>query len=486
MIDPRYQPAPTTPELGDAFFDVVEPAQFPRHTPRFRNQRWAERLGLGSLTDDEWADHFGRFAPLPGNLPQPLALRYHGYQFRSYNPYLGDGRGFLFAQLRDPVDGRLLDLGTKGSGRTPWSRTADGRLTLKGGVREILATEMLEALGVYTSKTFSLFETGESLMRGDEPSPTRSSVLVRLSHSHVRFGSFERQAHEGSTAGLARLCDFTIEHYFPELAQGQTGSGASAGPTQLFTEICNRSAALCASWMVAGFVHGVLNTDNMNVTGESFDYGPWRFLPHLSPAFTAAYFDHSGLYAYGRQPEAVRWNLERLADALAPICGKSQLARALVEFEVRYLSERNARFLARLGVETRDPVADSLLCSRALCFMEQSKVPFDRFFFDWYGGESSMARALAGPAAAAYVGEPFTAFRHALAGRAPTRPAALADAYFQGPGPVTMHIDEVERVWAAIAERDDWGPLAEKLAAVRRLGRVLGLAAPVNAEPATL
>ena len=122
MIDPRYQPAPTTPELGDAFFDVVEPAQFPRHTPRFRNQRWAERVGLGSLTDDEWADHFGRFAPLPGNLPQPLALRYHGYQFRSYNPYLGDGRGFLFAQLRDPVDGRLLDLGTKGSGRTPWSR----------------------------------------------------------------------------------------------------------------------------------------------------------------------------------------------------------------------------------------------------------------------------------------------------------------------------------------------------------------------------
>src|SRR3546814_7427549 len=118
-------------------------------------------------------------------LKEPLALRYHGHQFHVYNPDIGDGRGFLFAQLRDGA-GRLLDLGTKGSGRTPYSRFGDGRLTPKGGVREILATEMLEALGVNTSKTFSLIETGEEMARGDEPSPTRSSVLVRLSHSHIR------------------------------------------------------------------------------------------------------------------------------------------------------------------------------------------------------------------------------------------------------------------------------------------------------------
>src|SRR5271170_7670008 len=134
-----------------------------------------------------------RFEPLPGNLEKPLALRYHGHQFDVYNPALGDGRGFLFAQLQDDA-GRLLDLGTKGSGQTPWSRGGDGRLTLKGGVREVLATEMLEALGVYTSKSFSLFETGEKLTRGDEPSPTRSSVLVRLGHSHIRIGTFQRLA----------------------------------------------------------------------------------------------------------------------------------------------------------------------------------------------------------------------------------------------------------------------------------------------------
>ena len=173
-----YTPDPRILELGHAFYDAVEPAPFPQCAPRFVNERWAERIGL-EFDEDGWAKHFCRFETLPENLTSPLALRYHGHQFRVYNPDIGDGRGFLFAQLRDDR-GRLLDFGTKGSGQTPYSRTADGRLTLKGGVREVLATEMLEALGVNTSKTFALFETGEELMRGDEPSPTRSSVLTRV------------------------------------------------------------------------------------------------------------------------------------------------------------------------------------------------------------------------------------------------------------------------------------------------------------------
>ena len=148
----QFKPATKHAELGDTFYDPVAPAIFPQHILRYRNQRWANRVGLGDLTDEQWIDHFGRFHPLPGSFEKPLALRYHGHQFQSYNPDLGDGRGFLFAQGYDLEDGRLLDLATKGSGRTPWSRGADGRLTLKGGVREILATEMLEALGVDTSK----------------------------------------------------------------------------------------------------------------------------------------------------------------------------------------------------------------------------------------------------------------------------------------------------------------------------------------------
>lgn len=305
-----YRPSTSHAALGDEFYDVVAPASFPKHVLRWRNQRWAERVGLGELGEDEWIDHFGRFRPLPGTYRQPLSLRYHGHQFRVYNPEIGDGRGFLFAQLHDRVDGRLLDLGTKGSGRTPWSRTADGRLTLKGGVREILATEMLEALGVNTSKTFSLIETGEELMRGDEPSPTRSSVLVRLSHSHIRIGSFQRLLYFDRKDDIAKLLDYSISTYMPEIWRDDL-----AGRAVAFVENVGRLVARTgAEWMVAGFVHGVLNTDNINITGESFDYGPWRFLPVLEPGFTAAYFDHQGLYAYGRQPDTLLWNMTRLAE----------------------------------------------------------------------------------------------------------------------------------------------------------------------------
>ncbi len=177
--------------------------------------------------------------------------------------------------------GRLLDLATKGSGLTPWSRTADGRLTLKGGVREVLATSMLEALGVDTSKSFSLIETGEALVRGDEPSPTRSSVLVRLSHSHIRIGTFQRQAFLRSDENIAKLLDYAIKTYMP----GVWRDDAAARAVAFLEEVCRRVARVGAQWMTAGFVHGVLNTDNINITGESFDYGPWRFVPVLEPGF---------------------------------------------------------------------------------------------------------------------------------------------------------------------------------------------------------
>jgi len=258
-----YKPSTAHAALGGDFYDLVAPAAFPALTLRYRNQRWAERVGLGGLIDGEWLAHFGRFAPLPGSFEAPLALRYHGHQFQVYNPDLGDGRGFLFAQLHDRDDGRLLDLSTKGSGTTPWSRGADGRLTLKGGVREVLATEMLEALGVYTSKSFSLIETGEELERHDEPSPTRGSVLVRLTHSPVRIGTFQRLAFLKDEANLARLVDYCVETYLPECRRPELPERAAA----FMQRVAENVARLGASWVAAGFVHGVLNTDNVNITG---------------------------------------------------------------------------------------------------------------------------------------------------------------------------------------------------------------------------
>jgi uncharacterized protein YdiU (UPF0061 family) len=448
--------------LGDAFFDIVEPASFPAHILRYRNQRWAARVGLDGLSDEAWVGHFGRFAPLPGSFERPLALRYHGHQFRHYNPDLGDGRGFLFAQLHDLEDGRLLDLGTKGSGTTPWSRTADGRLTLKGGVREVLATAMLEALGVYTSKSFSLIETGEALVRGDEPSPTRSSVLVRLSHTHLRIGTFQRFAYLQDEASLRRLLDHAIRVAIPEAWRDNEAERALA----FLAEVTVRVARMGAQWMVAGFVHGVLNTDNINVTGESFDYGPWRFLPTYDPAFTAAYFDHSGLYAYGRQPDTLLWNLVRLAECLLPLAPQAALQEVLKDFAPAFRRALADGVVRRLGVLPRGQDEDAALSEAFWAFLAASGVGFEQAFFDWHGGHARRAKALTGPAGASYTGAAFDMFAALLE---PYAPAGPGHAYFERTSPCTMLFDEVEAIWAPIAASDDWAAFEAKLAAIEEM-----------------
>jgi uncharacterized protein YdiU (UPF0061 family) len=467
-VSPAYRPEPRATTLPPQLSDVVRPASFPRHELRFRNQPWAERVGLGELSAAEWEAHFGRFEPLPSNLEQPLALRYHGHQFDVYNPRLGDGRGFLFAQLRDALDGRLLDLGTKGSGTTPYSRGGDGRLTLKGGVREVLATEMLEALGVYTSKSFSLFETGEALLRGDEPSPTRSSVLVRLSHSHVRIGTFQRLHFLDDRAGLQALFDYCIDSFYPALA-------TSPDPAADFLrEVTRRSADLCASWLASGFVHGVLNSDNMTITAESFDYGPYRFLPHYDPDFVAAYFDEIGLYSYVHQPRAVFRNLQRLSHALEWLASEPAREAALAGFMHELEAARTERLLLRLGVIAQGVDDDRRLAQQIWQFLAATRLPLDRFFFDWYAGAASASRALSGPSAELYRSGAFASLRSELAGRAAVDPECLLQPYFAGYEPCSLTIDEVERVWQAIAERDDWSAFDAKVGAIRELGRATG------------
>ena len=436
MLQPH--PSRAHASLGPDFFDIVEPATFPTHILRYRNQNWAARVGLASLTDAEWIGHFGRFLPLPGSFERPLALRYHGHQFRQYNPDLGDGRGFLFAQLHDLLDNRLLDLGTKGSGTTPWSRTADGRLTLKGGVREVLATTMLEALGVYTSKTFSLIETGEDLVRGDEPSPTRSAVLVRLSHSHIRIGSFQRLAYLQNTDALRRLVAHSIAVAIPDAARGNDADQATA----FLESVCRRVAHMGAQWMVAGFVHGVLNTDNINITGESFDYGPWRFLPTYDPGFTAAYFDHSGLYAYGRQPDTLLWNLVRLAECLLPLAPQPALEAALAIFVPTFRDALAAGVIRRLGLLSRGQAEDAALSESFWAHLAETNAPFEQTAFDTYGG---FPRANPAPGAFATLLAPYqpadpARFAHPISPAKPPAPCSSRTSKPSGlpsPNPMT-------------------------------------------------
>lgn len=454
-----YAPRRTILELGDLIGARVAAADFPQATLRWRNDRAAREVGLGDLADAEWLAHFGRFEPLLGSLEAPLALRYHGHQFRVYNPEIGDGRGFVFAQLLDGRD-RLLDLGTKGSGTTPYSRSGDGRLTLKGAVRELLASEMLEALGVTTSRTFSIVETHEQLWRGDEPSPTRSAVLVRLSHGHIRIGSFQRLAYEGDAAGMAKLARYCLVHLLGHEPDAVAGLDDQVLAEALLGEMVARAADLVASYMVAGFVHGVLNTDNIAITGESFDYGPWRFAPIWAPAFTAAYFDHNGLYSFGRQPEALHWNCAQLAIALRTIADAAPMIAILEGFADRYRAALVTRFLWRLGVASRGFDDDLALVASAETMMVATGLPIDDFFFAYAAG-----RGTTGDADRA-------GFEALLAQYQPAR--ALDAPYWAGAAPQSMLIEEVEAIWAAIAERDDWGPLTAKIAAIRATGEAMG------------
>lgn len=459
-----YKPDVRHTRLGPEFYDPVAAADFPCLELRFRNDRAAAEIGLEHLDHAQWLAHFGRFEPLPDNLPQPLALRYHGHQFRTYNPELGDGRGFLFAQMRDRA-GRLMDLGTKGSGTTPWSRGGDGRLTLKGGVREVLATEMLEALGVNTSRSLSLIETGESLMRGDEPSPTRSSVLVRLNHSHIRIGTFQRLLYLDETASLRKLLDYAIAEYWPN----------ATGPADFFRMVVGAVARLGAQWLAAGFVHGVLNTDNITITGESFDYGPWRFLPTLEPGFTAAYFDHQGLYAFGRQPDALYWNLARLGECLIPLSDAGDLQPVLETYPRLFEEELAISTLGRLGLEpdATDPERDHRLVTLFYGALRQSKAPFERAFFDLLGGADE-TRLGNSPQSDLYSGEIWQAAIEAIREREPTAGARRALETSSLPEQQeTLLIEEVEEIWQAIADNDDWSVFYAKIEAIRTYGRQL-------------
>jgi len=453
-----YQPDPQILTLGAEFYDRVTPSDFPTCVPRFVNERWAERVGL-NLDEPSWAPHFCRFKPLPENLPEPLAFRYHGHQFRVYNPDIGDGRGFTFAQLRDDR-ARLLDLGTKGSGQTPYSRHADGRLTLKGGVREVLATEMLEALGVNTSKTFALFETGEALERGDEPSPTRSAVLTRLSHGHIRIGTFQRLAFFGQVDDLKTLTRYCLEQLYGEKPVDDDKENA----LRLFDLVSSATAMLAASYLAAGFVHGVLNSDNINVTGESFDYGPWRFTPFWEPGFTAAYFDHYGLYAFGRQPEAIHWDLAQLAGCLSLMGEAAPLSENLASWSERFEEAMISAMIGRLGIKRG--VDDRQIAGALIRALSIKSQPIDRLFFDWRGGND--------PGADKYPADQFRALAELLDGCAQSK----THPYWSDEQPCSMHIEEVEASWSAIAERDDWQPFNNKVKAIRRMGDAVEQDAP--------
>lgn len=448
-------------DLGPEFYSVVSPAVFPQTIPRFLNHSCATELGLDRLlkTETDWIRYFAQFENLPKSLKQPLALKYHGHQFLHYNPDLGDGRGFLHAQIYH--DKKLLDFGTKGSGTTPYSRQGDGRLTLKGAVREVLATEMLQRLGVNTSRSFCFFETGEELQRNDEPSPTRSAVLTRLSHSHIRIGTFERLAYLDQPENLRKLVQYCVENFYPQLLPIPDSTKLAQA---FYSQVIEKLAELTSQWMVAGFVHGVLNTDNLNITGESFDYGPYRFLPTFDLNFTAAYFDHQGLYCYGRQAQAVHWGLASLGEALSKAYPDLVWQKNLEAFESHFQKYLQIYLLKRLALKSQGPEKDVQLLTAFFQFLDRKKVLFEQSFHDLRGGfnESTLKQS---PQTQHYQGLEFESLATILKTYEPStsmREKNSAQA-------CSLLIDEIEKIWTAIATQDDWTHFQQKILQIREL-----------------
>lgn len=450
--------------LGDRLSDVVTAADFPHHELRFRNDAVLEKLGLdpAQVEDQDFIEAFGQF-----QAPHPLrAMCYHGYQFGQYNPQLGDGRGFLYGQVR-AADGLLYDLGTKGSGQTPYSRNGDGRLTLKGGVREVLAAEALHQLGVNTSRCLSLIETGESLWRGDEPSPTRSSVMVRFQRSHIRFGTFERLYYLQRRDLLQQLLDHVVEHYYSEYV------GDPDAYALFYADLVKRVAQLTAQWMVAGFCHGVLNTDNMAITGESFDYGPYAFIPSYDHKFTAAYFDYSGRYSYGNQPMICRLNLEALQMPLALVMDKQDLAAGLGEYDAEYTQTYQALMLRKLGFETLPRDLGTDLFALTLKLLAETQTGYHDFFSQlaaqfnhaWRSHPETILEnsALSGPLFEQWQG----LYQRALQDMPEGELTQMGDRLTAQNPKTALLRPVIESVWETIATENNWQPFNDLLDRIR-------------------
>jgi protein adenylyltransferase len=273
------------------------------------NYLLAEEL---SLDAQEWDDETG-VAVLAGNcLPtwaKPLAMAYAGHQFGHFSPQLGDGRAILLGEIIDR-HGQRRDLHLKGAGRTPFSRGGDGRAALGPMLREYLISEAMQALGIPTTRSLAVVTTGEPVFR---ETMLPGAVLARVAASHLRVGTFEYFAARGDREAVRTLADYAIKRHYPALQESPT-------PYLAFLDaVCEAQARLLARWMQVGFIHGVMNTDNMTISGETIDYGPCAFLDAYDPATVLSAIDHHGRYAYGNQPRIAQWNLARLAEALLPL-----------------------------------------------------------------------------------------------------------------------------------------------------------------------
>lgn len=360
-------------DLPDRFYEACEPASFDDPEIVRVNEGLARQLGL----DPEWLDSGEGAAFAVGNRvlegSRPIATAYAGDQFGNFVPQLGDGRAHMLGEVVDD-EGQRFDIQLKGSGRTPFSQRGDGRAPLGPVLREYLISEAMHALGIPTTRSLVAASTGEQVRRSDGPEP--GGVLVRVARSHIRVGTFQYFAVRDDVDGLQELTSYALDRHYPDLEP--------EAPVTLFDAVADRQAELVAQWQLVGFIHGVMNTDNMLVSGETIDYGPCAFMNAYDPETVYSSIDERGRYAYQNQPGIAHWNLSRFAGALLKMADdetamQSKLEKVLESFPERLQASYEEGMARKLGFEEfREE--DGELLADLLDLMEHHEVDFTLAF----------------------------------------------------------------------------------------------------------
>lgn len=354
-------------ELGDRFSVAMDPDPLTGPEMVITNDALLKPLGLDRFSKDDLLALFsGNLIPEDAS---PLAMVYAGHQFGGYSPQLGDGRGILIGQVRDN-NNALIDLHLKGAGKTPFSRMGDGRAVLRSCIREFLASEALHHLGIPTTRALAITTSDEPVRR---ETIENASLLMRASDSHIRFGSFEYFSYTDQPDQLRRLCDYTIETHFPEIKDSETPYDA------LLMAASEKTGQLIAHWQAFGFAHGVMNTDNMSIIGQTFDYGPYGFMENYDPYYICNHSDDRGRYAFNRQPAIGHWNCQALAQALAPLTTPDAAKKALDHYQDNFLSCYHDLMTKKLGL-CRSMPDDKTLYEDLLDLLEGYQIDYTVFF----------------------------------------------------------------------------------------------------------
>ena len=366
----------TYSRLPDVFFAPARPATVREPRVSILNLRLASQLGLNlSMLSPEAAANLFAGQVLPEG-SQPIAQAYAGHQYGNFT-MLGDGRAILLGEHREP-SGRLVDIQFKGAGQTRFSRRGDGCAALGPMLREYVISEAMAALGIPTTRSLAVVTTGEPVYR---PSALRGAILTRVAASHIRVGTFEYMAARQDFENLRVLADYTIGRHYPDLVD------VPRKYAEFLRAVIDRQASLIAQWQMIGFIHGVMNTDNMAISGETIDYGPCAFMNAYSPETVFSSIDHSGRYAYGNQPAIAQWNLARFAETLLPLLDVDQeqavaiASDALGEYPTLFRRYWLAGMGKKLGLETNEAV-DAELIQSLLDWMQTSRADFTNTFRD--------------------------------------------------------------------------------------------------------